>query len=88
MAPGSEKGLLMNVGGELGLTAILMVAEADTPLESVKLTTKTFVPTSELTGVPERAPSLARFSQAGPLTLAKRSGSPGGAMAWSARLAE
>src|ERR1039458_1759407 len=56
-----------------------MLAAADTPLESVKLTTKRFVPMSEFAGVPERTPLVATLNQAGPLTLAKVRGSPAGA---------
>ena len=60
----------MNVGGGSAMTAIFRLAEADTPLESVKLTEKMFVPRSEFAGVPERRPLVATCNQAGPLDLA------------------
>ena len=65
-----------------GITVTLMDAVLDQPLVSAKLTVKLFGPMSETAGVPDRVPSGATVSQAGPQTLAKVNTSPAGVTAF------
>src|ERR1035438_2075289 len=88
LAQGSVNGLITNEGAGSWFTAIFKAPEAETPLESVRLTAKVLVPMSELAGVPERVPLAATTSQAGPLTFAKERVSPAGAIAVPAMVAE
>src|ERR1035438_888101 len=63
-----------------GTTVTHMAAAQDQQLLSNRLTVNALVPMSETAGVPERVPSLPTLSQAGPLSLAKRTMSPDGRM--------
>src|SRR5438477_8155705 len=54
-----------------------IVAWLESPARSVALTRKVFVPASVEAGVPESLPFTPTVSQAGPVTLAKASLSPG-----------
>ena len=71
MASPPTIGSAENTGASLVLlTAMFSVASTAGAMLSLTLTVKTFSPTSALAGTPEREPSAATTSQAGPETLA------------------
>src|SRR5215471_2162819 len=75
VAAGWVKGLELKIGAPF--TSINSVAVFDKPPESLTLTVKEFVPTSESLGVPEISPLEPTVSQVGPSSLLNVRVSPG-----------